>query len=39
LGLHNLMGPTVKEKSANMMAAIRTARIAPIQMIFSTAPP
>ena len=39
LGLHNLMGPTVKEKSANMMAAVRAGLIAPIQMIFSTARP
>jgi SAM-dependent methyltransferase len=37
LGLHNLMGPTVKEKVANMIAAIRAGTIAPVQMIFSTA--
>ena len=37
LGLHNLMGPTVKEKVANMIAAVRAGTIAPIQMIFSTA--
>ena len=36
LGLHNLMGPTVKEKAANMIAAVRAGTIAPIQMIFST---
>lgn len=34
LGLHNLMGPTVKEKVANMMAAVREGTIAPVQMIF-----
>jgi SAM-dependent methyltransferase len=37
LGLHNLMGPTVKEKVANMIAAVRAGTIAPVQMIFSTA--
>ncbi len=37
LGLHNLMGPTVKEKSANMIAALRAGTIAPVQMIFRTA--
>lgn len=36
LGLHNLMGPTVKEKVANMIGALRAGTIAPIQMIFST---
>jgi SAM-dependent methyltransferase len=36
LGLHNLMGPTVKEKVANMIAAVRTGTITPVQMIFST---
>ena len=36
LGLHNLMGPTIKEKAANMIAAVRASTIAPIQMIFST---
>lgn len=35
LGLHNLMGPTVKEKTANMIAALRAGTIAPVQMIFS----
>ncbi len=38
LGLHNLMGPTVREKVANMMAAVRANDIAPIQMIFSATP-
>lgn len=38
LGLHNLMGPTVREKVANMIAAVRAGTIAPVQMIFSTAP-
>jgi SAM-dependent methyltransferase len=37
LGLHNLMGPTVNEKVANMIAAIRAGTTAPIQMIFSAA--
>lgn len=37
LGLHNLMGPTVKEKAANMIAAVRAGTIAPVQMIFNTA--
>ena len=37
LGLHNLMGPTVKEKVANMIAALRAGTIAPVQMIFSAA--
>ena len=37
LGLHNLMGPTVKEKVANMIAAVQVGTIAPIQMIFSAA--
>jgi SAM-dependent methyltransferase len=36
LGLHNLMGSTVKEKLANMIAMIREGTIAPVQMIFST---
>ena len=36
LGLHNLMGPTVKQKAANMMTAVRAGTIAPVQMIFST---
>jgi ubiquinone/menaquinone biosynthesis C-methylase UbiE len=35
LGLHNLMGPTVKQKLANMIAAVRAGTIAPVQMIFS----
>ncbi len=34
LGLHTLMGPTVREKTANMIAAIRAGAIAPVQMIF-----
>ena len=38
LGLHNLMGPTVKEKVANMIAAVRAGTIAPVQMIFSGNP-
>ena len=38
LGLHNLMGPTVKQKAANMMTAVRAGTIAPVQMIFSTTP-
>jgi SAM-dependent methyltransferase len=37
LGLHNLMGPTVKEKVANMIAAVQVGTIAPIQMMFSAA--
>lgn len=36
LGLHHLMGPTVKEKGANMVAAIRNGTIAPVRMIFRT---
>jgi hypothetical protein len=35
LGLHNLMGPTVKEKVANMIGMIRAGTIAPVEMIFS----
>jgi SAM-dependent methyltransferase len=35
LGLHTLMGATVKQKVANMIAAIRAGSIAPVQMIFS----
>lgn len=35
LGLHNLMGPTVKDKVANMIAAVRAGTIAPVQMFFS----
>jgi SAM-dependent methyltransferase len=34
LGLHTLMGPTVKQKLANMIAAIRAGTIGPVQMIF-----
>ncbi len=34
LGLHQLMGPTVQQKTANMVAAIRAGVIAPIQMTF-----
>jgi SAM-dependent methyltransferase len=34
LGLHNLMGTTVKDKVANMIAAVRAGTIAPVQMIF-----
>jgi SAM-dependent methyltransferase len=37
LGLHNLMGPSVKEKSANMIAAVKAGMIAPVQMVFATA--
>ena len=37
LGLHNLMGPTVKDKVANMIAAVRAGTIAPVRMIFSIA--
>ena len=35
LGLHNLMGQTVKEKVANMIAAVRAGTIAPVEMLFS----
>ena len=38
LGLHTLMGPTIKEKVANMIAAIRAGTIGPVQMIFRTPP-
>jgi len=38
LGLHNLVGPTVMQKTANMIAAVRAGTIAPVQMIFRTAP-
>lgn len=34
IGLHLLMGPTVRQKTAHMIAAITTATIAPVQMIF-----
>jgi SAM-dependent methyltransferase len=37
LGLHTLMGPTVKDKLANMVAAIHAGTIAPVQMIFRAA--
>lgn len=37
LGLHLLMGPTVKQKTAHMVAAISAGQIAPIQMIFRKA--
>jgi SAM-dependent methyltransferase len=37
LGLHLLMGPTVGQKTANMIAAIKTGTIAPVQMIFRKA--
>jgi hypothetical protein len=38
LGLHTLMGPTIREKTANMVKAIRASTIAPVQMIFRTQP-
>lgn len=34
LGLHLLMGPTIRQKTANMIAAIKAGTIAPVQMIF-----
>lgn len=34
LGLHLLMGPTVGQKTANMVSAIKAGTIAPVQMIF-----
>lgn len=34
IGLHLLMGPTVKDKMTNMIAAIRAGAIAPVQMFF-----
>lgn len=34
LGTHVLMGPTVKQKTANMIEAVRSRTIEPIQMIF-----
>jgi SAM-dependent methyltransferase len=37
LGLHLLMGPTIGQKMANMIAAIKAGTIAPIQMIFRKA--
>jgi SAM-dependent methyltransferase len=37
LGLHTLMGPTVKEKLANMVAAIEAGTIGPVEMIFRAA--
>lgn len=36
LGLHTLLGPTVREKTANMMTAIRGGVIAPVLMVFRT---
>jgi SAM-dependent methyltransferase len=36
LGLHTLLGPTVREKTANMIAAIRAGEIAPVLMVFRT---
>lgn len=38
LGLHLLMGPTIRDKTANMMAAIRAGTIAPIEMFFRKVP-
>lgn len=38
IGLHLLMGPTVRDKTANMVAAIRAGTIAPVQMIFRAKP-
>ncbi|MCX7305892.1 MAG: methyltransferase domain-containing protein [Hyphomicrobiales bacterium] len=37
LGLHLLMGPTVGQKTANMVDAIKAGTIAPVQMIFRKA--
>ncbi len=37
LGLHLLMGPTVGQKTANMISAIQAGTIAPVQMIFRKA--
>jgi hypothetical protein len=37
LGLHLLMGPTVGQKMANMIDAIKAGTIAPVQMIFRRA--
>lgn len=34
IGLHLLMGPTVKQKMGNMIEAIRAGVIAPVEMIF-----
>ncbi|WP_162243906.1 class I SAM-dependent methyltransferase [Aurantimonas sp. Leaf443] len=34
LGLHLLMGPTIREKSANMISAIDAGTLAPVEMIF-----
>jgi hypothetical protein len=34
LGLHTLMGPTVKQKVENMVSAIRAGTISPVHMIF-----
>lgn len=38
LGLHTLMGPTVRQKVENMVQAIRAHAIGPVQMIFGTQP-
>jgi hypothetical protein len=37
LGLHLLMGPTVGQKMANMIEAIKAGIIAPVQMVFRKA--
>lgn len=37
LGLHLLMGPTIGQKMANMIDAIKNGTIAPVQMIFRKA--
>lgn len=37
LGLHLLMGPTVGQKTSNMISAIKAGTIAPVQMIFRKA--
>lgn len=37
LGLHLLMGPTIGQKMANMIDAIKAGAIAPVQMIFRKA--
>jgi SAM-dependent methyltransferase len=34
MGLHTLLGPGVREKTANMIAALRSGVIAPVQMVF-----
>jgi SAM-dependent methyltransferase len=38
LGLHTLMGPSIKDKVANMIDAIRAGTIGPVQMIFRAQP-